>query len=154
MSNIFEKLNMSQDYQKNKKLFNEYRENEKINDEKCVERLKFVLRIYKEWIRIKTNEQNDDKIIDIYDIINDKLDKKNYGIAGFLRDFRYLVSIKRAILPYMNDSGDVGDGVEAVKDDLDLDCDIDSCFVCNRLNRNRSDMTINNDKRLKLFSYS
>ena len=131
------------DHQTIIKLFNQYDPHQAIDPEQCVERMLFIQKMYCQWIKIKTNNNNEDNIImDIYDIIDDELGE-NYGIGEFLKDYKYLVHDNRNCLPFHDD--------EEQDDDKSLECDMNECFIHNRINRNRGRISRNNKVRSQLF---
>ena len=119
----------------NAPLFAEYSPNDEINERDCLDRIKFILKLYQNWINVKT--KNEEKIMDIYDVINSEL-SSNYDISGFLKDYRYIVSQNRDI-------------VAKYDGDQSLECDIESCYVQTRINRDKGQFAANNNKRRQLF---
>ena len=88
------------------------------------------------WIKIKINQPSM-IIMSIYDIIDHELSNR-YNLQRFLADYRYIIQHKRSILPYDEE------------DDL-LECNIESCYITKRTERNKSNMTRNNQERNRLF---
>ena len=140
--NIFNVLEMTDDYQQHKPLFMNQQE---MIPTQIVDRIKFILRLYAKWINIKLDnaENEPDDVMDIHDIIDTALSSE-YGIAQFISDYRYIVNDNRQILPYHDE--DVNTNTES-----DLDCDIDNCYLANRINRNRLEMSRYNNRVNALF---
>ena len=132
--NIYTKLNLSDHYKTNATFFTKYNQQNEINELQCLNRLKFILRLYQNWITAKASDE--EEIIDIYDIISMEL-SSNYTINAFLKDFRYIVSQNRDI-------------VAKYDEDESFECDIESCYVQTRLNRDKG-VFANTDKRRQLF---
>ena len=115
------------------------------NDEVRVERIKFICKLYQQWIKHK--QENSDIIsIGIYDIIDNEFND-NYDINLFLDDYRFITHKHRDILPY----DDVNQSSKEKGDELE--CDIDS-YIIQRMNRNKGDMSRNNQKRQEMFFVS
>ena len=132
---IYQCLDMKDQYEINSRLFTKYNRHNKITDLDCLNRLKFILRLYQNWIKIKTKDE--EEVMDIYDVVNQAL-SKSYTMIDFLRDFRYIVSQNRDIL--LQYSGDQS-----------LECDIESCYVERRLNRNKCKLEVSDNQRRQLF---
>ena len=140
---IFDQLDLKKDYQKNKSLFDiKQKQNQKINGTECIKRIRFICKVYMKWIEIKSNQvihQNNIKIMSIYDIINNKL-SDNYNINRFLDDYRFITYHRRDILPFHDDENDE---IE--------ECDINSCYIDSRNQRNKTQMATNNNLRNEMF---
>ena len=136
--NVFKRLNVYEDYQNCIKLFSNYQENGKINASECVERMTFIQKVYMQWIKTKKSKDNDN-IIDIYDVISKQFGDE-YSINEFLRDYKYLVHENRNCLPYHDE-----------EDDESINCNINECFIHNRVHRDRGRISRNNNIRTQLF---
>ena len=110
-----------------------------------VSRFKFIDKLYRKWVELKRNGECG---VDIYEIIDTKLDEM-YSVDSYLNDFRYIVSTNRDALGY-DDLEHDDDG----KEDDDLQCDINDCFVVKRSERDRAMMSKNEQERNSLFFVS
>ena len=105
-----------------------------------VERVIFVSKLYQQWIKYK-KENSDGVSVGIYDIIQNHFGDR-YNIDQFLEDYRFITHKRRDILGFHDDNEK---GLDSLK------CDIESCYITNRTNRKKSNMTQNNQQRDKMF---
>eukprot|EP01084_Bolivina_argentea_P152383 265834_1 len=129
-TNIFNQLGLGQEYKDSKSLF-ESKES-KINGDNSVERIKFVLKTYSKWIKAKRNKHKIN--VNMYDLINIGFGK-TYGMNGFLRDYIYVTHTNRGCFGYDNINNN-----ENETKSKDFECDIDTCFIVSRSNRNKNKM--------------
>ena len=137
--NIFNRLSVDVEYQRCIKLFTQYQQTQPIDASKCVSRIIFIQKMYMRWIKIKSNGNNIE-IMGIYDIILNELSDK-YSIAEFLRDYKYLVYDNRNSLPFHDEENE----------QESIECNINECFIHNRINRHRGEISTHSDLRSVLF---
>ena len=119
-----------------------------MDDKIRVERMKFISMLYQQWIKHK--KQNSDIVsVGIYDIIDNAFGDY-YDIKRFLDDYRFITQQQRDMLPYDDDDMGATNDEEKVGSDL-LTCDIDSCYIMKRTERNKAEMTRFNHKRNEMF---
>ena len=139
----------------------------------CLNRIKCILTIYASWIKLNQTKQQSSNI-NIYDLINSSL-SPHYAFSTFLHDFKYLTT-NRELLGYDNiENGhhDIDQNVaiyqssvydnqslllsqtkeqENNEQNIDNDiCDINTCFVESRHDRQKEYYTQFGDKLNQLF---
>ena len=121
---------------------------DKTNGNDCLQRIVFIVKLYKKWIDFKQNKTKQLSNVNMYDIIENEFGD-NYNVQTFLRDYRYIVCTKRDAFGYDDDDEQKNDNLM-----FGFECDINDCYVMNRNNRNRSEMTRFNNKRNEMFFVS
>ena len=78
--NIFDKLELRQEYEINKSVFKHVQKAmDDMNEDDCIERISFILRVYSKWLKLQNEQelqsqaqsQAQSQLADIYDIIDD-----------------------------------------------------------------------------------
>eukprot|EP01084_Bolivina_argentea_P301910 521002_1 len=103
-TNIFNVIKMDMEYKILKSLF-AVDKDVTINENKCIQRLIFVLKIYQKWIHFQQQHTSNIIIPNMRDIINNEL-HKNYDLDAFLSDYRFVIYSKRDAFGYFDDGND------------------------------------------------
>ena len=95
--------------------------------------------LYQQWIKHKQRKRNIVSV-GIYDIIDNELGDF-YGVKEFLKDYIFVTHQKRNVVPFDDDKDD----------ERENGCDIDKCYITKRTERNKGEMTRQNNLRNKIF---
>ena len=107
---------------------------------KCLERVKCILHIYKAWIESFKNKTESN--INIYDLLNYSL-CSHYGFCDFLIDFKYVIN-NRELLGFENERK------ESKDNERDM-CDVNECFIITRHERAKDYYSRNSNQNKQLF---
>eukprot|EP01084_Bolivina_argentea_P285981 490514_1 len=111
------------------------------SDEIRLQRLKFVLKIYELWINLQKQKQNVN--VNIYDLFKSYL-PHGYSFMQILIDFKHIIKNKE-ILGYDND------GVNNMYQPKQNECNISTCYVSQRHEREKNYYGMNKKTNNELF---
>eukprot|EP01084_Bolivina_argentea_P301909 521001_1 len=126
--NVFSLVKIDEEYNKNKVLFNVAKDKE-IDENACVHRLVFILKMYQKWVEFQTQNTSNIVIPNMRDIIDNEI-HKSYDLDAFLSDYRFVIYSKRHAFGYFDDNNN----------ELNqLECGVSNCYMLKRNNRNKAE---------------